>query len=135
APGQSFFEKNLRDAGVPDWVATGTIEHSSGPNTYPLVDDAATLAWLGQLASLEVHVPQWRFSDVPGDDGELVRLNPDRLVLDLDPGPGSTRGQLVELAHLLREVLTGAGLVAVPVTSGSKGIHLYAGLDGSQTSE
>src|SRR5690606_18780640 len=50
-------------------------------------------------------------------------------------GPGSTRGQLVELAHLLREVLTGAGLVAVPVTSGSKGIHLYAGLDGSQTSD
>lgn len=128
-PGSSFFEKNLQARSTPDWVATAVIEHGGGPNTYPLIDDAATLTWLGQLAALELHVPQWRF------DEDLRPQNPDRLVLDLDPGPGSTVAQLVELAHLLREVLQGIGFESVPVTSGSKGIHLYAGLDGSMTSD
>ncbi|SDL32766.1 ATP-dependent DNA ligase [Tessaracoccus oleiagri] len=129
ATGSSFFEKNLQTRSTPDWVATAVIEHGGGPNTYPLIDDAATLTWLGQLAALELHVPQWRF------DEDLRPQNPDRLVLDLDPGPGSTVPQLVELAHLLREVLQGIGFESVPVTSGSKGIHLYAGLDGSMTSD
>ncbi len=129
ATGSSFFEKNLQTRSTPDWVATAVIEHGGGPNTYPLIDDAATLTWLGQLAALELHVPQWRF------DEDLRPQNPDRLVLDLDPGPGSTVAQLVELAHLLREVLQGIGFESVPVTSGSKGIHLYAGLDGSMTSD
>ena len=38
-----------------------TIEHSDGPKAYPLVDSPATLTWLGQIAALELHVPQWRF--------------------------------------------------------------------------
>ncbi|GAB3821726.1 ATP-dependent DNA ligase [Tessaracoccus terricola] len=126
-PGASFFEKNLQARSTPEWVATATIEHSSGPNTYPLIDDAATLTWLGQLAALELHVPQWRYDDA------MEPQNPDRLVLDLDPGPGSTTEQLVELAHLLREVLDGVGFDSVPVTSGSKGIHIYTALDGSMT--
>ncbi|MCC2592896.1 ATP-dependent DNA ligase [Tessaracoccus sp. OS52] len=126
-PAGSFFEKNLQSKSTPEWVATATIEHGGGPNTYPLIDDAATLTWLGQLAALELHVPQWRF------DTALKRQNPDRLVLDLDPGPGSSVAQLVELAHLLREVLEGVGFDSVPVTSGSKGIHLYSSLDGSMT--
>lgn len=126
-PEGSFFEKNLQARSTPDWVATANIEHSSGPNTYPLIDDAATLTWLGQLAALELHVPQWRYDDA------LEPLHPDRLVLDLDPGPGSTTAQLVELALLLREVLDGVGLDSVPVTSGSKGIHIYSALDGSMS--
>lgn len=128
----SFFEKNLRAAGTPNWVVTAGIEHTSGTNNYPLVNDAATLAWLAQMGALEVHVPQWRFRE---EEGRFVAQNPDRLVLDLDPGPGATKAQLVELAHLLKEVLHGAGMPCVPVTSGSKGIHLYAGLDGAMTSK
>ena len=75
-----FFHKNLDPKSTPDWVRTHTIEHTSGPNVYPLVNDAATLVWLAQLASLEIHVPQWRV----GDDG--LPEHPIRLVLDLDPG-------------------------------------------------
>lgn len=129
SPGDSFFEKNLQRRSTPDWVATAVIQHGSGPNTYPLIDDAATLTWLAQLAALELHIPQWRFDD------DLRPQPPDRLVLDLDPGPGATTEQLVELAHLLRELLGGVGFDSVPVTSGSKGIHLYAALDGSMTSD
>ncbi len=123
--GQVFFTKNL-DSGTPDWVRRRGIDHASGTNTYPLVNDLATLTWLGQMAALELHVPQWQF----GRTG--VQRAPDRLVLDLDPGPGVGLAECAEVARWAREILTGMGLNPLPVTSGSKGIHLYAALDGRQ---
>jgi len=128
SPGEFFFVKDL-ESSAPSWVVRADIEHSSGPKTYPLVDDAATLAWLGQVAALEIHVPQWRF----GSDGRP--RNPDRIVLDLDPGPGVGLAECAEVARLARTLLQGMGLDPVPVTSGSKGIHLYAALDGSHSSD
>ncbi|NNG19210.1 ATP-dependent DNA ligase [Naumannella sp. ID2617S] len=128
-PGHAFFNKNLDPRSTPEWVHTYTIEHKSDDNTYPLIDEPATLVWLAQLASLEIHVPQWRV------DADGVRQNPDRLVLDLDPGPGAGMAECVELAFLIREVLDGMELTSVPVTSGSKGLHLYARLDGTLTCE
>ncbi|WP_175935274.1 ATP-dependent DNA ligase [Corynebacterium sp. Marseille-P4321] len=121
---QSFFRKDLEDS-APEWIPTATIEHKTSTNAYPLIDDPATLAWLAQVAALELHTPQWRFA-ADGSPG-----NPDRLVLDLDPGPGVTLAQTAEVALACREIIEGMGLSCVPVTSGSKGIHLYAGLDGS----
>jgi bifunctional non-homologous end joining protein LigD len=128
APGQVFFEKNLAEH-APDWVRRGVIQHSDGPKTYPIADNRATLVWLAQQASLEVHVPQWRFRPDGG------RGNPDRMVFDLDPGPGMGLAECAEVARLVRAILDGMSLDAFPVTSGSKGIHLYAPLDGAQTSE
>ncbi|MPV36173.1 ATP-dependent DNA ligase [Georgenia subflava] len=127
-PGEVFFIKNL-ESSAPDWVVRADIQHSGGPKTYPLVDDRATLAWLGQVAALEIHVPQWRF----GSDGSP--RHPDRLVLDLDPGEGAGLAECAEVARLARSLLRGMGLEPVPVTSGSKGIHLYSALDGSHSSD
>ncbi|WP_449281843.1 ATP-dependent DNA ligase [Leucobacter sp.] len=126
--GDFFFQRDLGDS-APGWVATGSIQHKDHVNVYPLVNDEATLVWLAQLAALEIHVPQWRF-DARGEP-----LAPDRLVLDLDPGPGVSLRECADVAFAVRRLLTGMGLTAVPVTSGSKGIHLYAALDGRQTSE
>jgi bifunctional non-homologous end joining protein LigD len=128
APGQMFFQKNLDDS-TPRWVKRREIEHSDHTNEYPLVNDLATLTWLAQIAALEIHVPQWRF----GRTG--VRKNPDRLVLDLDPGPGVGLAECAEVARWARALLQGMGLEPLPVTSGSKGIHLYAALDGKQSSD
>ncbi|KZM35249.1 ATP-dependent DNA ligase [Oerskovia enterophila] len=126
--GPVFFQKNL-DAGTPTWVRRRTIQHKHSTNAYPLVNDLATLTWLGQIAALEIHVPQWQF----GRTG--VQKNPDRLVLDLDPGEGAGLPECAEVARLARDVLRGMGLNPLPVTSGSKGIHLYAALDGHQTTD
>ncbi|MCI0155915.1 ATP-dependent DNA ligase [Leifsonia shinshuensis] len=128
-PGEVFFQKNLDPASTPGWVKTRTITHKTSANTYPLANDRATLVWLAQLAALELHVPQWRVGR--GDQ----RRNPDRLVLDLDPGEGATLLDCAEVARLARAILADMGLDPLPVTSGSKGIHLYAPLDGSQTSD
>jgi len=128
APATPFFAKQL-EPGAPSWVRRLPIEHSGGPKDYPLVDDVPTLVWLAQIAAIELHVPQWRF------DADGTRHDPDRIVLDLDPGPGADLAQCAEVARLLRPILEGMGLRPVPVTSGSKGIHLYAALPGTQTSE
>lgn len=127
-PGQVFFQKNL-DESTPEWVARRMIAHKDHDNDYPLVNELATLVWLAQLGSLELHVPQWRF----GRTG--ARRNPDRLVLDLDPGPGAGLTECAEVARIARELLQGMGLDPLPVTSGSKGIHLYAALDGKLSSK
>ncbi|KQR36914.1 non-homologous end-joining DNA ligase [Microbacterium sp. Leaf159] len=127
-PADSFFTKQL-EPGAPSWIPRHEIRHSDGPKEYPLVDDVPTLVWLAQVAAIELHVPQWRFASdgLPG--------NPDRLVLDLDPGPGVGLAQCAEVARIARGLLTDIGLDPVPVTSGSKGIHLYAALPGQQTSD
>lgn len=127
-PADWFFAKDL-EAGAPDWLARLPIDHSSGAKDYPVVDDVASLVYLAQVASLEIHVPQWRF------DAHGGRSNPDRMVLDLDPGPGVGLVECAEVARRARGILQDMGLDPVPVTSGSKGIHLYAALPGKQTSD
>jgi len=136
-----FFHKDL-PKGTPSWVTRRVIQHSDGPKKYPVVDSPATLAWLGQIAALELHVPQWRFDEwKTGSDGEDENIqesqfgvaHPDRLVFDLDPGPGVGLLECAEVARAVRKRVKDTPLV--PVTSGSKGIHLYSRLDGSLTSD
>jgi DNA ligase D-like protein (predicted ligase)/DNA ligase D-like protein (predicted polymerase)/DNA ligase D-like protein (predicted 3'-phosphoesterase) len=116
----SFFEKQLASS-APDWLDRASISHRSGTTTYPIVDTVEGVAWLAQQASLEVHVPQWRF--VGEDPGPATRL-----VFDLDPGEGVTMKQLCEVAQAVRELMGDIGLTMYPLTSGSKGLHLYAPL-------
>ena len=132
--GPSFFEKNL-PPGAPSWlrrvaVPTSGSRSEGGSSTihYPVVDGAATLAYLVNLASLELHVPQWRF------DADGQPCNPDRLVIDLDPGVPAGLHECAQLALLVRERLERIGLRTAPVTSGSKGMQLYAALPGEQDS-
>jgi len=127
-PGKVFFQRDLEDS-APDWVRRATVHHRDHDNEYPLADGPAALAWFAQTAALELHVPQWRF------DGHGKPSNPDRLVLDLDPGEGAGLKECVEVAKIVRDILDGQGMPTVPVTSGSKGIHLYAALDASRDSD
>jgi len=115
-----FFEKQLASS-APEWLERGTVVHKSGSTTYPIVDTREGLAWLAQQASLEVHVPQWRF--VGTEPGPATRI-----VFDLDPGDDVTFRQLCEVAHEVRGLITDIGLTTFPLTSGSKGLHLYVPL-------
>lgn len=117
----SFFEKNLPEH-APKWIERHEIEHSDRRVVYPVIDSVAGMAWLGQQAALEIHVPQWVFD---GDErGPITRL-----VFDLDPGPGAGLPHCARVALMLRDVVRDVGLDAFPVTSGSKGIHVYVPLD------
>lgn len=125
---EPFFRKDLEDS-APEWIPFGILAHKESTNRYPLADEPAVLAWFAQVAALELHTPQWRFGEHGYPD------NPDRLVLDLDPGPGVGLSECAEVARWCKEILDGMGMESVPVTSGSKGIHLYAALDGRSTAE
>ena len=116
-----FFEKQLASS-APDWLDRGSVTHRSGTTTYPVIDTAEGLAWIAQQAALEVHVPQWRF-DERGDPGPATRI-----VFDLDPGEDVTFRQLCEVAHEVKGYVEDIGLTAYPLTSGSKGLHLYVPL-------
>lgn len=125
----SFFEKNI-PGGTPSWVHTVTVpttgsraaSQEDGTLTFPVVDDLATLTWLVNLAALELHVHQWTV----GRNGRPRHA--DRLVIDLDPGEPAGLHECCQVALLVRDALAGRGLAGKPVTSGSKGLHLYADL-------
>ncbi|MCV7031619.1 ATP-dependent DNA ligase [Mycobacterium sherrisii] len=126
---ESFFEKQLASS-APDWLARASVTHRSGTTTYPIIDSVDGLAWIAQQAALEVHVPQWRFvAQWTRSKAEELTPGPaTRLVFDLDPGDGVTMPQLCKVAHAVRELITDIGLTTFPVTSGSKGLHLYTPL-------
>jgi bifunctional non-homologous end joining protein LigD len=128
----SFFEKNA-PPGTPSWVRTVTVptsgrragrygEVENDTLTFPVVDDLATLTWLANLAAIELHVHQWQV----GRNGRP--RNADRIVIDLDPGDPAGLHECCQVALLARDKLTERDLVAKPVLSGSKGLHLYAEL-------
>ncbi|MDQ6934549.1 MAG: non-homologous end-joining DNA ligase [Actinomycetota bacterium] len=133
---KSFFEKNA-PGGAPTWLRTVAVPTSGsrtpskqeGELRFPIVDSLAALTYLVNLASLELHVHQWTV------DAKGRTQHPNRLVIDLDPGDPAGLGECAQVALLVRDRLAEDGLHSVPVTSGSKGLHLYAGLDGSRDSD
>lgn len=129
----SFYEKNA-PASTPDWVHTelvaspGSTKNRAYVN-YVFAGDAACLAWLANLAALELHVPQWRFNGDPDDNDR----HPDCLVADLDPGPPAGLEQCTAVALRLRERFADDGLTAYVKSSGKKGLHVYCPIAGSQS--
>lgn len=122
--GHFFYEKQCPQH-RPDWVHTLDIpSERSGVIHYCTVDDAATLVWLANLATLELHPLLQR---APAFD------RPTALVFDLDPGPPAGVLDAGRVAIVLRELLDAQGYTPLVKTSGGKGIHVLAPLDGTQT--
>ncbi|MGW6936868.1 DNA ligase D [Lentzea sp. NPDC054927] len=129
--GQKFFQKNT-DASAPDWLLTVPLRGGGSRRgadadevvRYPLLHELAALVWAANLAALELHVPQWTVSNGTRD-------LPNRLVFDLDPGPGTTIVDCCRVAERLHEVLVAHELVPVATTSGSKGMQVYTGIETS----
>jgi bifunctional non-homologous end joining protein LigD len=122
--GKFFFEKN-RPSHTPDWVRTVRLPAPGSTMNrdeidYVICEELATLVWLANLASLELHVPQWTV----GPRGAV--RGPDLLVFDLDPGAPASIVDCAEVACLLREQIAEDGLVGYPKTSGNKGMQVYA---------
>jgi bifunctional non-homologous end joining protein LigD len=123
-----FFEKNV-PSGAPSWLRTVTVPSTGSRGggdriVFPVIDGLADLTYFANLASLELHVHQWTV----GRNGRPK--NPNRMVIDLDPGAPAGLRECCQVALLVRDKLAARGLSAAPVTSGSKGLHMYAALPG-----
>lgn len=79
--------------------------------------------WAANLAALELHVSQWTIGRA------TTRQAPDRLVFDLDPGPGVSVVECCRVAERLQDILTGDGLSPLLKTSGSKGRQICCGVN------
>lgn len=117
--GDGFYQKEVSGQ-VPDWLRTATVEKEDGEVTMAVVDDAAGLVVLANLAAIELHA--W-LSRVDAPE------RPDRLVFDLDPSAPDL-DLLRDAARWLRDLLADAGLEPRLMTTGSRGVHVAAALDG-----
>jgi bifunctional non-homologous end joining protein LigD len=123
--GPGWYQANCR--GRPPWVSTHDVRGKGGePLRYCLVEEPATLAWLANLGTIELH-PFLALAHRPDE--------PTALVLDLDPGPPASLVASARVALILREFLAALGLAAVVKTSGSLGMHVYAPLAPGHTFE
>ncbi|MET9730029.1 non-homologous end-joining DNA ligase [Streptomyces sp. NPDC006458] len=122
--GQVFFTKNV-PPGTPDWVTTSEVPRSEGPARMVVVQDLPSLMWAANLVT-EFHTHQW----LVGSPDEA-----DRIVFDLDPGAPATIVDCCEVALWLRERLAADGIEAYAKTSGSKGLHLLAGVRGADSAQ
>jgi bifunctional non-homologous end joining protein LigD len=85
-----------------------------------LVNDLATLIWVANLASLELHVPLARAGSPE---------TPDAVVFDLDPGEPADILDCARVALILRDLFSRLGLESCVKTSGLKGLHVYVPLN------
>jgi len=114
--GEEFFFQKRAPAKRPDWLEVAQIQFPSGRSAEEIVPrHAADLAWMANLACLELHPHPVRAGDLD---------HPDELRVDLDPVPGVEWPQIVEVARVVHATLDDLGLVGWPKTSGSRGIHV-----------
>jgi bifunctional non-homologous end joining protein LigD len=110
-----FYQKRASPS-RPPWIEVAAIKFPSGRTADEVVPrDAASLAWMANLACLELHPHPVRAEDLD---------HPDELRIDLDPVPGVPWSQVRDVAAVVRATLDDFGLTGWPKTSGSRGMHI-----------
>jgi len=118
--GHGFWQQGASDH-FPDWVRTVTVERRGRGGTvdHVVCEDAATIVYLANLATVTFHA--WT-STVQ----HLAR--PDLVIIDLDPDPGQGLDVVRAAARAVRAACDDLGLVPFVQTSGSKGYHVVVPL-------
>jgi DNA ligase D len=125
ATGPSFFQKRVPQH-RPEWLETAVVATPNGTTSDALVArDLAHVLWAVNLACLGFHVWPSQASDPE---------HADQLRVDLDPAPGATFAMVREAAQEVRVLFEQLGVMALPKTTGNRGIHVFAGLQPRWTS-
>ncbi len=112
--GNHFWRKD-KPSHAPEWIQSWTY-HGEKTKDYIVVNDLATLVWVANAASIDLH-PWHSRVDAP--------QQPDWAVFDLDPAEGATFENVVTLARLTRVALEHYGLHSVLKTTGQTGLQIY----------
>ncbi len=115
-----FYEKSC-PSHRPPWVKTTAVWSGSSEREikFCLANDLPTLAWLANLASLELHTSL----------ATTKIERPTMVVFDLDPGPPADIVLCSKVALWLREIFDQLKLQSVAKTSGGKGLQVYVPLN------
>jgi len=118
--GEFFYQKRAPES-RPPWIEVVSLRFPSGRSADEVVPrDAAALAWLANLACLELHPHPVRAEDLD---------HPDELRVDLDPVPGVKWPQVRQVAHVADATLKDFGLTGWPKTSGNRGMHVVVRIE------
>jgi DNA ligase D len=118
---EEFFYQKRAPASRPPWIEVASLKFPSGRSAEEVVPrEPAALAWLANLACLELHPHPVRADDLD---------HPDELRVDLDPVPGVEWSQVIEVALVVQATLGELGLVGWPKTSGSRGLHILVRIE------
>jgi DNA ligase D-like protein (predicted polymerase) len=118
--GEFFYQKRAPQS-RPSWIDVVALQFPSGRVAEEVVPrDAAALAWMANLACLELHPHPVRADDLD---------RPDELRIDLDPVRGVGWDQVRQVALVVRDTLADLGLTGWPKTSGSRGMHVYVRIE------
>ena len=113
-----FFYQKRVPLPHPDWLETVHIEFPSGRSAdFPVLNDAAALAWFANLGCIEIHTWHSRVDDIE---------RPDYVLIDLDPSAEGQWKAVREITLVTRIVMEELGLVPYVKTSGSTGMHILA---------
>jgi bifunctional non-homologous end joining protein LigD len=112
-----FFQKN-RPEWAPDWLEHVSLGEEK--KDYVIASEPASLAWLANLACLELHQMHSR---APHFD------KPDYIVYDLDPPEDYKFPDVAQLALALRLHLESFGYHPFVKTTGRKGLHILTPLE------
>jgi bifunctional non-homologous end joining protein LigD len=112
---QPFFYQHRAPEPVPSGVRIETLENDDVPARL-IGGSLKTLLYMAQLASISMD--PW-FSTM--DDIHCA----DQVAIDLDPQPGATFDQILDVAHWVEEELDRVKVQGFPKTSGSEGLHIY----------
>jgi DNA ligase D-like protein (predicted polymerase) len=125
--GEEFFYQKRAPKARPPWIEVVSLRFPSGRSADEVVPrDAAALAWMANLACLELHPHPVRAEDLE---------HPDELRVDLDPVPGVRWPQVREVARVAQATLDELGLCGWPKTSGKRGIHINVRIEPRWTFE
>ena len=118
--GEFFYQKRAPEK-RPAWLDAVELRFPSGRGAVEIVPrDAGALAWMANLACLELHPHPVRADDLD---------HPDELRVDLDPVPGIEWPQVRQVAAIVQAALADLGLIGWPKTSGSRGMHVYVRIE------
>jgi bifunctional non-homologous end joining protein LigD len=116
---QCFYQKHADDAFPPEIRRIPLKEGDDKKVVYTYVDSVQGIVSLVQLGVLEMHTWGSRV-DRPE--------RPDRIVMDLDPGPGVPWARVVESALHVRARLEELGFTSFVKATGGKGLHVVVPL-------
>lgn len=112
-----FFQKNRPDW-APDWLEHVPLGEEK--KDYVLATEAASLAWLANLACIELHQMHSR---APHFD------KPDYIVYDFDPPEKYAFARVAELATEFKQHVESFGYHAFVKTTGRKGLHVVTPIE------
>jgi bifunctional non-homologous end joining protein LigD len=114
---KGFWQKAVPN-GAPEWVTRWRYDDADPDETqeYVIVDSVPTIAWLANMAAIELN---------PWTSRASAPHRPTWALVDIDPGPSTTFDDVLVLARLYRTALEHLGVDARPKVTGKRGVQIW----------